>query len=191
MMYISPALLVIFYVYIGFSEAAPRISRYDASPISRKPDSVSDTWENFHTDMPRTIPESGVALGLLTGLTPSPGFVSAGLINSGSPVSETATTFQPPITDPTSTTSTSTSAPDTGINAAKREQVPVSRGSGTHKRSTDAQASLLAPEKMLQTMVSVVSQRSANDAWAADSTDTSVTSAETIQGGYPEMTWVP
>lgn len=185
MMYISPALLVIFYVYIGFSEAAPRISRYDASPISRKPDSASDTWENFHTDMPRTLPESGVALGLLTGLTPSPGFVSAGPITSGSPVSETATTFQPPITDPTGTTG----APDTGINAAKRE--PVSRGSGTHKRSTDAQASLLAPEKMLQTMVSMVSQRSANDAWAADSIDTSVTSAETIQGGYPEMTWVP
>lgn len=188
MMYISPALLVIFYVCIGFSEAAPRISRYDASPISRKPDSASDTWENFHTDMPRTLPESGVALGLLTGLTPSPGFVSAGPITSGSPVSET---FQPPITDPTSTTSTPTSVPDTGINAAKREQVPVSRGSGTRKRSTDARASLLAPEKMLQTMVSMVSQRSANDAWAADSIDTSVTSAETIQGGYPEMTPVP
>lgn len=109
-MYISAALLVILYVYIGFSEAAPRISPYDASPISRKPDSASDTWETIHTDMPRTLPESSFALGPLTGLTPSPAIVSAGPITSASPNSETATTFQPPTTDPTTTTTTTTAA---------------------------------------------------------------------------------
>lgn len=181
MMYISAALLVILYVYIGFSEAAPRISPYDASPISRKPDSASDTWETFHTDMPRTLPESSFALGPLTGLTPAPAIVSAGPITSTSPISETATTFQPPTTDPTTTT---TAAPDTGIKSATNEQISpqIYRSSGARKRSTDAQTSLFAPEKMLQTMVSMVSQRTANDAWAADNIGTSVTSIENSQG---------
>lgn len=190
MMYISPVLLVVLYVYTGFCEAAPRISAYDASPISRKPGSASDTWEIFHTDMPRTLPESRFALGPLTGLTLSPDIVSAGPTTTSGLISKTATTFQPPTTDPTTTTSTTT-APDAGINSAKKEQVsaPISRVSGAHKRSTDAQTSLFAPEKMLQTMVSMVSERSANDAWAADNIGPSVTSVENIQGGYTGMEW--
>ncbi|XP_070760929.1 multiple epidermal growth factor-like domains protein 9 [Enoplosus armatus] len=182
MMYISPALLFILYAYVGFSEAAPRVSPYDASPISRKPGSASDTWETFHTDMPRTIPESGFSLGPLAGLTPSPAIVNAGATTTTSPTSKTATTFQPPTTDPTTTTTT---APDTGIISATKEQItaPISRLTGARKRSTDAQTSLFAPEKMLQTMVSMVSQRTANDAWAADNIGTSVTSIENSQEG--------
>ncbi|KAF1388783.1 hypothetical protein PFLUV_G00066240 [Perca fluviatilis] len=184
MMYISPVLLFILYVYIGFSEAAPRISPYDASPISRKPGSASDTWETFHTDMPRTLPESRFALGPLTGLTPSPAIVSAGPTTTSS-ISKTATTFQPPTTDPTTTTTSTTTAPDTGIISATKEQItaPISRLNGARKRSTDVQTSLYAPEKMLQTMVSMVSQRTANDAWAADNIGTSVTSIENSQEG--------
>ncbi|XP_026199569.1 multiple epidermal growth factor-like domains protein 9 [Anabas testudineus] len=178
MMYISPVLLFILYVYvyIGFSEAVPRISTYDASPISRKPGSASDTWETFHTDMPRTLPGSEPALGPLTALTPSPAVVSPGPSTASSPI---ATTFQPPTTDPTTTSTT------TRIISAIKEQItgPVSRLTGTHKRSIDAQTSLFAPEKMLQTMVSMVSQRTANDAWAADNTDTSFTSIENNQEG--------
>nr|XP_046241983.1 multiple epidermal growth factor-like domains protein 9 [Scatophagus argus] len=185
MMYISPVLLVILYIYIGFSEAAPRISSYDASPISRKPDSASDTWETFHTDMPRTLPESTSALGPLTELTPSPAIVSAGSSTITSPVSKIATTFQPPTTDPTTTTASTDTVPDTGIISATKEQISalLSRVIGARKRSTDAQTSLFAPEKMLQTVVSMVSQRTANDAWAADNIGTSVTSIESRQGG--------
>ncbi|XP_035515062.1 multiple epidermal growth factor-like domains protein 9 [Morone saxatilis] len=185
MMYISPVLLVILYVYIGFSEAAPRISPYDASPISRKPGSASDTWETFHTDMPRHLPERRSALGPLTGLTPSPAIVSAGPTTTAtsSPNSIIATTFQLPTTDPTTTTTTATS--ETGIISATSEQItaPISRLTGARKRSTDAQTSLFAPEKTLQAMVSMVSQRTANDAWAADNTGTSVTSVENSQEG--------
>uniref|UniRef100_A0A8C2WBX8 Si:ch211-158d24.2 n=2 Tax=Cyclopterus lumpus TaxID=8103 RepID=A0A8C2WBX8_CYCLU len=172
MMYISPALLFILYVYIGFSEAAPRIRPYDASPLSGKPGSASDTWETFHTDVPRTVPESRFALGSLIELTPSLVIVSAGSTTT-SPITKTAATFHPPPTDPTTTT-----APDTGIIPAIKEQItaPVSRSTG--KRSTDAQSSLFAPEKRLQTMVSMVSQRTANDAWAADGTGPSATSVE-------------
>ncbi|TMS03938.1 Multiple epidermal growth factor-like domains protein 9 [Larimichthys crocea] len=186
MMYISALLLVIFYVYIGFSQAAPRISPYDASPLPRKPGSASDTWETFHTDMPRHLPESRFALGPVNGLTPPPAIVSSGPITTtASPISKTATTFQPPTTDPTTTTSTTT-APDTGIISATKEQTSaeVSRISGARKRSTDAQTSLFAPEKMLQTMVSMVSQRTANDAWTADHVGTSVTSIENGQEGH-------
>ncbi|KAJ0067680.1 hypothetical protein NL108_009826 [Boleophthalmus pectinirostris] len=96
-MYISAALLVILYVYSGFSEAAPpRINQYDAS----------------------------------------------------------------------TTIATSSPPPRIGILSATAEQA-----SSVQRRSTDAQTTLFAPEKALQTMVSsMVSQRSANDAWSADST---------------------
>ncbi|XP_033828816.1 multiple epidermal growth factor-like domains protein 9 [Periophthalmus magnuspinnatus] len=98
-MYISAALLVILYVYSGFSEAAPpRINQYDAST--------------------------------------------------------------------TIATSSSSSPPRIGILSGVADQT-----SSVQRRSTDAQTTLFAPEKALQTMVSsMVSQRSANDAWSADST---------------------
>ncbi|XP_031732644.1 multiple epidermal growth factor-like domains protein 9 [Anarrhichthys ocellatus] len=182
MMYISPALLFILYVYIGFSEAAPRISPNDASPISGKPGSASDTWETLHTNTPRTLPESRFALGPLTELAPSPTIVSAGPTTTNtttSHITKTATTIQPLTTDPATST-------DTGIISAIKEQItpPISRLTGARKRSTDAQTSLFAPEKMLQTMVSMVSmvsQRTANDAWAADNIGTSDTSIENSQ----------
>lgn len=187
MMYISPVLLVILYVYIGFSAAAPRIDHNDASPISRRTDSASDTWEMVHTDMPHTLPDGRFTLGPLTGLSKSPGMVSPGLTTSSSPISKTADKFQPSKTDLAMTTSTTTNTHVIGINSYKKEQLlsPVSRGA--QKRSTDSQTSLFAPEKMLQTMVSMVSQHTANDAWAADNTGTSLTSVENIQGGYLAM----
>ncbi|XP_041642570.1 multiple epidermal growth factor-like domains protein 9 [Cheilinus undulatus] len=174
MMYISAVLLVILYVYIGFSEAAPRISLYDASPITRKPGSASDTWETFHTDMPRPLPGSSVSLGPLT---PAPAIVSAGPTTTAtSPISKTETTFHPHTTDPTTTATTQ----DTRSNSATKNQItaPISRL--TSKRSTDVQTSLFTPEKTLQTMVS---QRTENDAWAAHIThmDPSFTFPEYIQ----------
>ncbi|XP_053277650.1 multiple epidermal growth factor-like domains protein 9 [Pleuronectes platessa] len=181
MMYIAPALIVIFYVYIGFSEAAPRISPYDAA-ISRKPGPAPDTWESLHTDMPPSLAVSRFAPGSHNGPTPAPAIVSAGPADPIGPVSKIATTFQPPTTDPNATTATAT---DTGIISANKEQItaPIFRLSGARKRSTDVQTSLFAPDKMLQTMVSMVSQRTANDAWAADNTGSSVTSIENSQEG--------
>ncbi|KAM9858550.1 multiple epidermal growth factor-like domains protein 9 [Aulostomus maculatus] len=189
MMYISPVLLFILYVFIGFSQAAPRISQYDASPISRKRDSSSDTWETLHSNIPGRLLDSRFELGALT---PAPAIVSAGPIITAnvSPISKTATTFQLPTTDPatttiTTTTTTTTPAPVFGTLSAPKEQLPApaSRLSGHHKRSTDGQTSPFAQEKMLQTMVSMVSQRTANDAWSADSIDTSITSVENSQEG--------
>lgn len=184
MMSIAPTLLLIFYVCIGPAEGAPRIYRYDASPISRKP----DTWENRHTDVHPSSPE--VAIGALGELKSAPGFISADPLTSDSRTPQSAATMTPRVVDPSSgggggggATSISDGAADSGINAAEGEQVWLSRGSGTHKRSVESRASLLAPEKMLQTMVSMVSQRTSNDAWAADSIDTSVTSSEHFQGG--------
>ncbi|XP_029367518.1 multiple epidermal growth factor-like domains protein 9 [Echeneis naucrates] len=178
MMYISPVLIFILCVYVGFFEAAPRISSYDASQISRKPGSTPDTWDSVQTDMPRTSPERRYALGPLTGLTPRPAIVSADSTAAENPVSKT--TFQPSTTDYTTTTTT---AAITGTIATSKEQImaPVFRLTGARKRSTDAQSSLFAPEKMLQTVVSMVSQRTTNDAWAADNIGTSVTSIENSQ----------
>lgn len=182
-MYISPVLLVILYVYIGFSAAAPRINPNNASPISRRTDSSSDTWEMVHTDMPHTLPDGRFTPGPLTGLTTSPGIVSSGLTTSSIPISKTANKFQPSKTDLAITTSTTTTHV-IGVNSYKKEQLSAPFSRGAQKRSTDAQTSLFAPEKMLQTMVSMVSQHTANDAWAADNTDTSLTSVENFQGGY-------
>ncbi|XP_061836514.1 multiple epidermal growth factor-like domains protein 9 [Nerophis lumbriciformis] len=57
MMYISSVLGFVFYVYItGFALAAPRISLYDASPIS--------------TDTPRRLPDSRFALTPLSAIVP-------------------------------------------------------------------------------------------------------------------------
>ncbi|XP_013885756.1 multiple epidermal growth factor-like domains protein 9 [Austrofundulus limnaeus] len=163
MMYISPALLLILYGHIGFSDASPRISPYDASPsTTRKPGSASDTWETLHTDTPRSLPESsGSVLGPVI-VTPDPAST------------KTAPTFQPPTTEPTTD-----SVPD----AARKERMtaPSSRLMGPRKRSADGP--VLAPEKMLQTMMlsSMVSQRTANDAWAADATTgTSVEQQESL-----------
>ncbi|KAM7392116.1 hypothetical protein PAMP_022749 [Pampus punctatissimus] len=122
--------------------------------------------------MPRSLPDSRLALGSLAGLTPSSAIVSTGLTTTTSPVSHTETTFQPLITDPASSSSNTNKDQNTA---------PISRLTGTRKRSTDAQTSLFAPEKTLQTLVSMVSQRSANDAWSADNIGTSVTLLENSQ----------
>ncbi|XP_076005598.1 multiple epidermal growth factor-like domains protein 9 [Genypterus blacodes] len=185
MMYISPVLLFILYVYIGFSEAAPRSSRpYDASPFSRKPGSASDNLDTFHPVIPRLLPQSSLAPGPLTGLSPPPAIVPTGQSRGTSPLSNTATTSQPPTTEPTTTAATAhPAAPGRESLSGAKEQgaVLLSKFPGARKRSTDAQTSFLTPEKMLQTMVSMVSQRTANDAWPADHIGTSVTSIEHSQ----------
>ncbi|XP_023198210.1 multiple epidermal growth factor-like domains protein 9 [Xiphophorus maculatus] len=178
MMYISPALLLILYGYIGFSESAPRISPSDASSISsRKPGSGG--WDAFRTGEPRA-----ASPGTRT-LSSPPAGITSHPTSPGSPGSEKATTFQPPTTDPTTTTSRTTATPDAGIISPIKEQItaPSSRLTLSRKRSTDAQTSLFSPEKMLQTMVSMVSQHTTNDAWAADNADASVTSVENSQEG--------
>ncbi|XP_070992616.1 multiple epidermal growth factor-like domains protein 9 [Oncorhynchus clarkii lewisi] len=174
MMYISPALL--FILYIGFSDAAPRINSYNASPISRKPRSVSESLEQLYTTLPNRLPEDRFVLGLVTGLTPSPTIVSARATSktiqvSTVPDSPTATTIQPPTTDPI------TPKPSIEMISTPRQQIMAlsSRTSNSSKRSTDAR-SVFPPEKTLQTMVSMVSQRTTNDAWSSDNIDAKITS---------------
>ncbi|KAM9392822.1 multiple epidermal growth factor-like domains protein 9 [Pholidichthys leucotaenia] len=131
----------------------------DALPHSAPSDDASSpvsrkpgSASSFHTDMPAVSPRLW-----RPALTPSPS---------------------------TDTTATVTAAPDIVIAAAAKGQIsaPSSRLSGLQRRSTDARtASLFTPEKSLQTMVSMVSQRTANDAWAPDNIDTSVTSVENSQ----------
>ena len=185
MMYIYPALLFILYVYIGFSEAAPRVNPYDASSnvISRKPRSASETLESYYTIMPNRLPEDRFVLGPLPGFTPSPSIASTGVTSNTRPVSAshvsgTATTFQPPTTDPTT--------PSIESISTTRDQITafISRISGSSKRSTDAQTSVFPPEKMMQTMVSMVSQRTTNNAWPADIIETHITSTENSQGEF-------
>ncbi|XP_035495087.2 multiple epidermal growth factor-like domains protein 9 isoform X1 [Scophthalmus maximus] len=164
MMYMSAALTLLFCGYVGFSEAAPRVSPYDASPLSRKPDAASDSLE------PPAAAESRVGPGPLTGPAAAP----------DAPASR-ASAPQPPTTDATP------AAPDIGLISAIKEQIPapIFPLTGARKRSADAHTSLLAPEKMLQTMmVSMVSQHTANDAWAADHRGPAVTSLEN-QGATP------
>ncbi|KAM9811081.1 multiple epidermal growth factor-like domains protein 9 [Neosynchiropus ocellatus] len=157
-MYISAGCIFIFYVYSGFCHAAPGVSHDDASPLSRKLGSAPEPGQLAAT--PRK--------SLLSGLTPARGGVSAGLATTPSHVRQAATTFQPPTADPSSA-STNRATPDSF------------RSSGHRRRSTDGQASLFTPDKSLQTLVSMVSQRSANDAWAADSPGSPFTSLETNQ----------
>ncbi|KAM9743674.1 LOW QUALITY PROTEIN: multiple epidermal growth factor-like domains protein 9 [Menidia menidia] len=183
MMYISPVQLFVLYVCIGFYDAAPRIPPYDASLTSTKPGSASDTRETFDTDVPRTLSESRFALGPIAGLLPAAAIVSAAATAAGgsgsSPVSETETSFQLPATNPTSSP---TAGPDPGITPSAEEQI-VASVYRLNKRSADARTSHFTPEKMLQTMVSMVSQRTANDAWAADNIGPSATSVENNQEG--------
>lgn len=153
MMSIAPTLLLIFYVCAGPVDGSPRIYRYDAAP--RKP----GTWEN-----PPPSPE------LAARAREEPR--SAEPLTSDRRTADAAATMTPGESNP--------SIADPGRTAA---ETWLSRGSGTRKRSVESRASLLAPEKMLQTMVSMVSQRTSNDAWAADGADASVTSSERIQGG--------
>ncbi|XP_041854611.1 multiple epidermal growth factor-like domains protein 9 [Melanotaenia boesemani] len=181
MMYISSVLLFILYVFTGFSEAAPRISPYDASPISSKPGSSSDTWKTFLTDMPRSLPDSRFLLGPIARLTETASSVSSGPTATNNPFSETETVFQLGTTGPITTTS-APAVPDTGIISSSKEQITATF-SRLNKRSIDAQTSHFTPEKMLQTMVSMVSERTANDAWAGDNIGTSFTSIENSQEG--------
>ncbi|XP_057688422.1 multiple epidermal growth factor-like domains protein 9 [Corythoichthys intestinalis] len=159
MMYISSVLVFILYVYIDFSEAAPRISLYDASPISRKPDTASDTWKTFHTDTSRRLPDNSFLL------------TQSSAIGIASHIPQNAFPSAP--TEPTTTDF------DSGIISNAKEEIALL--TSRLKRSTDAHGALFAPEKTLQTMMSMVSQRSANDAWSAD---TSVTSVENSQDGF-------
>ncbi|KAM4576250.1 multiple epidermal growth factor-like domains protein 9 [Odontesthes bonariensis] len=170
MMYISPLQLFIFYAYVGFSEAAPRVSPHDASPTSRKPGSASDTWETSDTDVPPTLPGSRFALRPIARRTPAAAIVSTATTTTAaarSRVSDAETSLQLPTWSPTT-------VHEIGI----KEQITawISR---LNKRSVDAQTSHFSPEKVLQTVgVSVVSQRN-----AADNAALSATSAENNQEG--------
>ncbi|KAM8886408.1 multiple epidermal growth factor-like domains protein 9 [Spinachia spinachia] len=173
MMYTSPGLIFILYVYIGFSKAAPRISPYDALPVSGKPVSASDVRETFHADTPRTLREP--APGPVTNITPPPAIVPPSpSTTTTSPATKTATT------DPSATyASATTAASDPGEISSVGGH--ITRSTSARKRSTDAQTSLFSPQKMLQTMGTMVSQRTANDAWTADHIGASVTSVENSQ----------
>ncbi|XP_058492833.1 multiple epidermal growth factor-like domains protein 9 [Solea solea] len=121
MMFISALLTLLLYVDTGCSQAAPRVSRYDASPISRKPGSAADTWDTFLTDMP---PPPALPGNRPPGVGPVAGLAAA---SPGPSILQ----------------------PHSGLTSAA-----ISRLSAARKRSA----------------VSVVSQRSVNDAWAADHT---------------------
>ncbi|XP_072288854.1 multiple epidermal growth factor-like domains protein 9 isoform X2 [Eucyclogobius newberryi] len=75
-----------------------------------------------------------------------------------------------PATVAAASSSSSSSPPRPGILPGTARQ--TTSAGGVQKRSADAQTTLFAPEKALQTMVSssVSQPRSANDAWSADST---------------------
>ncbi|XP_056148467.1 multiple epidermal growth factor-like domains protein 9 [Lampris incognitus] len=181
MMYISWILLFILCIYIGFSQAAPRISSYDASPISRKPRSASETLGALYSAMPDRLPGNRFISRPLTGLKPSPTIVSTGASSGTAQTTTTtlvpkiATSFHPQTTDPT------TPYTKTISTATDKITTPLSRLRGTNKRSTDAQASVFFPEKMLQSVVSMVSQGTANRDWSTENIGASLTSIENGQ----------
>lgn len=80
--------------------------------------------------------------------------------------------------DPKSAT-TSIAVPEAGVIPAPKE-----RRTGARRRSADAPAALFSPFKALQTGtgLTMVSERTANDAWAADNGGAPVTAAESRQG---------
>lgn len=172
MMNICALLSIIFYVQVGLSEAAHRISSNDVSSFSRKRGSASDTWQIFHTDTSRSLAGSRLTPGPLTTLTTSSNIDSKG---PSLDISETRD----------SSSNSSATAPDVRVNPSTQEQVsaPISRWNGASKRSTDAQTSLFSSEKTPQTgLVFTVSQPTANDAWTGDGPGASLASAETNQG---------
>ncbi|XP_040051794.2 multiple epidermal growth factor-like domains protein 9 [Gasterosteus aculeatus] len=175
MMYTSPALIFILFgtAYIGFSEAAARISPSDGSPVSGTPGSASGARETFRADAPGTLREP--APGPLTDLARPPAIVSPGPSSTSSgPATKPATA------DPSATSaSTTTAAPDPGIISPVWGK--ITRLTSARKRSTDALTSPFSPDKMLQTMGSMASQRTANDAWAADHIGASAPSVESSQ----------
>lgn len=169
-MHISP-LLIFVYAYVGLSKAAPRIDSNDVSPVSGKRSSASDTWQIFRTDMPHSSPGRGIAL------KPSARLMLASTSDPGGP--------SPPKPETLSSNSGAATAPRIGVNAASQEQVSGHISRLAHKRSTDAGTTFLSPdkaEKQPGTMF-MVSQQTGGYAWAADNTETSFTSAESLQGG--------
>ncbi|XP_008333968.1 multiple epidermal growth factor-like domains protein 9 [Cynoglossus semilaevis] len=145
MMYISPLLTFILYVYIGFSNAAPRINLYDAPQLSNgKPDPASGTWDTFRTDLPSH----------LYGRRPP----TVGPVAAAFPPTEAETSIL--LHNPATRESGKRSAADE-LAAA------ISKLSSARKRSTDG---LPYVEKTLQTTGSRLTQRSDNDAWAAVAT---------------------
>uniref|UniRef100_A0A1A8GJ48 Multiple EGF-like-domains 9 n=1 Tax=Nothobranchius korthausae TaxID=1143690 RepID=A0A1A8GJ48_9TELE len=142
---------VLFGYIIGRSDAAP--------PVSPDAWFGSDSRGGFQTPPP----------GTRSSLDPGPGLHLTAAVVSSDPKAARSPAIR-----------TGTVPPETGLISALREPVagPGSGLSSTRKRSTEAQT-VLAPEKMLQTlMVSMVSsQRSDNDAWASEPNPV-VTSAE-------------
>ena len=164
MMFISGVLLFILYGSIGFTDAAPRSASYDsASPLSRRLRSASETEVLPGTSL-HQLPEDWVVLRALKRLIRAPGPPPLSAQDPGS----STTPARRPGTEPSS-------------QHVSSSESDWRRRPGAARRSTDAQTSVFPPEK-LQTMVSMISQRTANDAWSTDHIDTSVPSKDQGQG---------
>ncbi|CAL8344626.1 unnamed protein product [Lota lota] len=161
-MFISGVLLFILYGSIDFNDAAPRSTFYDfASPLSNRLRLASETKELTSTSL-HQLPEDWVVLRALKRLIRAPG-----------------TPLIAP--DPGSSITPARLPGTSSQHVSSSQQTAESdwrRRSGAARRSTDAQTSVFPPEKTLQTMVSMVSQRTANDAWSTDNIDTSVPSKD-------------
>ena len=163
MMFISGVLLFILYGSIGFTDAAPRSASYDsASPLSRRLRSASVTEVLPGTSL-HQLPEDWGVLRALKRLIRAPGPPLSAQDIGGS-----TTPARRPGTEPFS-------------QHVSSSESDWRRRPGAARRSTDAQTSVFSPEKMLQ-MVSMIPQRTANDAWSTDHIDTSVPSKDQGQG---------
>ncbi|XP_059921886.1 multiple epidermal growth factor-like domains protein 9 [Gadus macrocephalus] len=159
MMFISGVLLFILYGSIGFTDAAPRSASYDsASPLSRRLRSASVTEVLPGTSL-HQLPEDWGVLRALKRLIRAPGPPLSAQDIGGS-----TTPARRPGTEPFS-------------QHVSSSESDWRRRPGAARRSTDAQTSVFSPEKMLQ-MVSMIPQRTANDAWSTDHIDTSVPSKD-------------
>uniref|UniRef100_A0A3P9HGL7 Laminin EGF-like domain-containing protein n=1 Tax=Oryzias latipes TaxID=8090 RepID=A0A3P9HGL7_ORYLA len=154
-----PRFLLCVGLCVGLCGAAPRIiSPDDAPPISTAPRSDSGARESLRTDQPGSDPGSRLSPGSVSGLT--------GTASSPDPKSAI----------------TSIVDPEAGIIPASKERRTDGR-TGARRRSVEAQAALFSPYKALQTGtgLSMVSERTANDAWAADNGGAPVTAAQSSQ----------
>lgn len=165
------SLLIFVYAYVGLSKAAPRIGSNDVPPVSGKRGSASDTWQVFRADMPHSSPGRGISL------KPSARQMLTSTFDPEGP--------SPPESETLSSNSGSATAPKMGGNTASPEQVPGQISRLTHKRSTDAKTTFFSPDKAEKQpgMMFMVSQQTGGYGWAADNTETTFASTESVQGG--------
>lgn len=164
------SLLIFVYAYVGLSKAAPRIGSNDVPPVSGKRGSASDTWQVFRTDMPHSSPGRGISLKPSARLMLTSTFDPEGL--------------SPPESETLSSNSDSDTAPKIGRPAASPERVSGQISKPTHKRSTDAKTTFFNPDQAeKQPGMMFVSKHEGSFGWAADNTETLLTSTESVQGG--------